>query len=410
MSNLPAQKQELVRYFTEGCKPQGKLTLGVEVEHFVTHTDGSPVTFEEVQRVMQEMQGAHDTPVYIDGLYMGYHNPLYSVSLEPACQLEISIVPETEVDDILTIYQAFDTALAIILAGHSLQAYTVGYHPTRKAEQLPLIPKKRYQAMDAYFQKSGSRGIQMMRATASTQVCIDYYSEKDCVRKFRAACLLSPLFVLLTDNATMYQGLPNHTYGVRTHVWQDVDHARCGIPPSLMDETFGFDSYAELLLNTPLIVASRDGVTEEVGSRTAPEVYGPALSRNEMEHILSMVFFDVRLKSYLEIRVGDSMPAPYIAAYVQLIRAVFSSPAALEGVLRHYAGATVGDIEAARQAVCAHGYGAMVYGRPIMQELAWLLAQSKSRLATAEERRLLDPFIHLVNKRKTIREEDNEHE
>ena len=71
MSNLPAQKQELVRYFTEGCKPQGKLTLGVEVEHFVTHTDGSPVTFEEVQRVMQEMQGAHDTPVYIDGLYMG---------------------------------------------------------------------------------------------------------------------------------------------------------------------------------------------------------------------------------------------------------------------------------------------------------------------------------------------------
>ena len=102
MSNLPAQKQELVRYFTEGCKPQGKLTLGVEVEHFVTHTDGSPVTFEEVQRVMQEMQGTHDTPVYIDGLYMGYHNPLYSVSLEPACQLEISIVPETEVDDILT--------------------------------------------------------------------------------------------------------------------------------------------------------------------------------------------------------------------------------------------------------------------------------------------------------------------
>ena len=157
-------------------------------------------------------------------------------------------------------------------------------------------------------------------------------------------------------------------------------------------------------------MASRDGVTEEVGSRTAPEVYGPALSRSELEHILSMVFFDVRLKSYLEIRVGDSMPAPYIAAYVQLIRAVFSSPAALEGVLRHYAGATVADIEAARQAVCAHGYGAVVYGRSIMQELAWLLAQSKSRLASAEERRLLDPFIHLVNERKTIREEDNEHE
>lgn len=410
MSYLTAQKQEMTRYFMQGCKAEGKLTLGLEVEHFITHGDGRPVSFEEIQAVMQEMQGAGDQPVYIDGLYMGYANALYGVSLEPACQLEISIAPRTEIDDILTIYEAFDTALCMVLAAHSMQSYAVGYHPTRRAGNLPLIPKQRYQAMDRYFRQSGTMGSQMMRATASTQFSIDYYSERDFVQKYRAACLIAPLLALLTDNAPIYQGEPNRAYSVRSVVWQNVDRDRCGVPPMLMAEDFGFERYAEYILRKPLIVARRDGQTVDVGEKSAAEVYGPNLTRGDIEHILSMFFFDVRLKSYIEIRVADSMPQRYIAAYAQLIKATFSSPAAQEGVLRHYAGATVEDIEAARREICAHGYRAAVYGRPVTMELAWLLAQAKSRLASSDERRLLEPFAALLNGKKTIREEEHDHE
>ena len=41
----------------------------------------------------------------------------------------------------------------------------------------------------------------MMRATAATQVSIDYQDEADFVRKMRVANLLTPFFALLSDNA-----------------------------------------------------------------------------------------------------------------------------------------------------------------------------------------------------------------
>ena len=130
----------------------------------------------------------------------------------------------------------------------------------------------------------------------------------------------------------------------------------------------------------------------------------------ETAQILSNFFYDVRLKSRIELRAADSMPPRYIAAYVQLVKSVFGSPAALQNVLRHYAGATTLDITSAKLAVCKDGYNALVYGRPVSSELAWLLMQARSRTPSQEERALLDPFMQLLTTRKTIRETENYNE
>lgn len=407
MSKLDEQKKALVEYFQQGCKPEGKLTLGLEVEHFITHAGGEPVTFAEVQNVMRQMQQPYDTPYMIDGEYMGYATQWYGISLEPACQVEISIAPQSNVPKIMDIYNQFYLQLFMTLAVRGLRAWTVSYHPTRRAEDLPLIPKQRYEAMDRYFKNTGACGIQMMRATASTQLSIDYFSERDFVNKMRAACLLTPFFALLSDNAVRYQGNRNNAYSVRTRIWQDVDSDRCGVPPHLMDPDFGFERYAETILTKPLIVALRGSRTKAVGRKSAHEIYGSHLLKKEIEQVLSMFFYDVRLKSYLEIRGADSMPPQFIAAYAQLVKTIFVSQAALQNVLRHYEGVNTGDIANAKVAVCKDGYNAWVYGRPIGKELAWLLLQARSRTATQEERALLEPLAKLVVTKKTIREEES---
>ena len=53
---------------------------------------------------------------------------------------------------------------------------------------------------------------------------------------------------------------------------------------------------------------------------------------------------------------------------------------------------------------------ALVYGRPVSGELAWLLMQARSRTPSQEERALLDPFMQLLATRKTIREMENYNE
>lgn len=410
LANLRKQKEALVNYFEAGCKPVGKLTVGLEVEHFITGTDGSPVSFEQVQQVMKALQQTGDVPVVMDGEYVGFYNDAYALSLEPACQLEISIFPQPSVSRLMAVYEGFAARMHRALAQQGLRGYNLGYHPTRRASALPLIPKKRYEVMDRYFQKRGNHGMQMMRATASTQVSVDYYSEQDFVRKYRVACLIAPLLALLTDNAPVYEGQPNHAYSVRTSIWNDVDPDRCGILPILMDEDFGFEKYADYILQKPLVVSRRGPRTEGVGRKSAFEVYPSAMGREEIEHVLSMFFFDVRLKSYIEIRVADSMPAAYVAGYAEMVKAILSSPAAQDGILRHYAGATVEDIEAAKVGICCNGYKAQVYGRPVADEVAWLMAQAKSRVTTAEGRRNLEPLAALAAQKKTIRETVTDYE
>lgn len=410
MANLRRQKEALVNYFLAGCKTDGRMTVGLEVEHFITQADGTPVSFEQIQQVMQTLQQSGDVPVVMEGEYVGFYNNAYALSLEPACQLEISILPQPSVSRLMAVYEGFAARLHRALSKLGMRGYNLGYHPTRRASALPLIPKKRYEVMDRYFQKRGHHGMQMMRATASTQVSVDYFSEQDFVRKYRVACLIAPLLALLTDNAPVYEGEPNHTYSVRTSIWNDVDPDRCGIPPILMDEDFGFEKYADYILQKPLVVSRRGPRTEGVGRKSAFEVYPSSMGREEIEHVLSMFFFDVRLKSYIELRVADSMPAAYVAGYAELVKAVLSSPAAQDGILRHYAGVTVADIEAAKVGICCNGYKAQVYGRPVADEVAWLMAQAKSRVTTPDARRNLEPLAALAAQKKTIRETVTDYE
>lgn len=53
MAKAEEQKKDLAAYLQAGCKPEGKLAVGLAVEHFITHAGGEPVTFTQVQNVMR---------------------------------------------------------------------------------------------------------------------------------------------------------------------------------------------------------------------------------------------------------------------------------------------------------------------------------------------------------------------
>ena len=348
MAKLDEQIRTMKGYFEADCEAEGKLSLGLEVEHFVTHSDGRAVTFAQLQAALRDLQQQGGCPpLSRESEYLGFRAPALSAVIGPACQLKITLTPQRDVQDIMDSYNRFYLQLCLTLAACGLRAWTVGYHPTQRAEALPLIPQNRAEALDRYFKNTGACGGQMLRATAATRLSIDYFSEQDFVRKMRAASLLTPFFALLSDNAPVYQASRNSSYCIRTRLWQDVDRDRCGVTPHLMDADFGYARYAENVLTKPQITALRLGRVRAAGGKIAPELYTGHVSRQETAQILSNFFYDVRLKSRIELRAADSMPPRYIAAYVQLVKSVFGSPAALQNVLRHYAGTTTLDITSA---------------------------------------------------------------
>ena len=386
MSNLYKKNlQSIVSYFnvSKACTS----CLGLELEHFLAYDDMSPAPYfgeHGVLEVMNELKPHFKNLYYVDGSFLGMYNDDYSISLEPAAQFEISVSPHTTINAIKKAYDDFLSILQPILDNNGLHLETYGYRPSGSAHELPLIPKKRYEYMDRYFKTSGSCGINMMRGTASTQVSIDFINEWDFVRKYRFAYMLMPALKLITDNTSIFENEKNNTPLKRTYIWRNTDNDRCEPPVDLFDEGFGFASYAKYLMNVPLICMPDGESLSYVGDKTGAELFeNRLLTTNDIEHIMSMVFPDVRLKRYIEIRGADSLPIDLALGYTALIKALFYSCGTIDKYLREYK-VTRCDIIAAEDSLMAHGKNGFIYGVPADRFIHILFDDAADNLSGGE--------------------------
>lgn len=395
----------LIRHFERGCKMDCFQKLGLEVEHFIVDkSTGKSVSYygeRGVEAILRKLEIQYPHSYYEGQHLLGLYNSDYSLSLEPAAQLEISINPRGEISHIRKIYRHFTDQIAPVLEAYGYRLVTRGYQPASRVHELSLIPKKRYECMDDYFKTSGNRGIHMMRGTASTQISIDYFSEEDCVRKMRAAYLLGPAIKLLTDCTSVFEGQPAKGYLTRTAIWRGVDPDRCGICPGLFDENFGFRSYAEYLMHLPLIfVPDGGGQDSYVKKLTAADLWKEqGLLSDQVEHILSMCFLDVRLKHYLELRAADSMPFPQVCAYLALVKGIFFHEDALTRILA----APVGEKEilAAEDSLMEKGFSGEIYGMPAAEYCRMVVRTAKSHLRP-DEQALLYPMEQMIEEKRTL--------
>lgn len=360
--------EKLVTYFRAGEKAVCD-KAGVEIEHFVIGKNGDSMEYKDMVRFMVKLKEETDRTFYEEGHLLGFANADYSITLEPASQLEISIAPKDTVQEIEAIYKGFRKKAEKLLAENGFRLVNTGYHPFKKAEELSLIPKMRYEYMNRYFETAGTLGKHMMRATASTQVSIDYENEKDFVEKYRLACILAPVLALFTDNSPMFEGERTKHHMVRTLIWQNTDKARCGIFPGTFGEDFGYRRYAEYIYNNPaILVMDEGGRAVFTGRQALREIYAEReMSQREIEHALSMFFPDVRLKHYIEIRVADSMELSLVLAYTALIKVLFYNKWARQELLSYFGVVSEEQVEQAKRSLMQDGYAGEAYGKPMGQ-------------------------------------------
>lgn len=398
-------KTSLTRYFKEGVKAAGEARLGVEVEHFILDGErrtaipyaGGGGVREVLTRLMARYPEAESLP---DDDFFGFRVPEFTITLEPAAQLEISIAPTSSVRRIGEIYQSFAENLNAVLAEFGYAAINAGCQPVSRVAELALIPKRRYDLMNAHFQAYGTGGMEMMRGTASLQVSIDYQSEADFRKKIQAAYYYAPVLKLFCDNSPSFQGVPLNTRLKRTDIWRRVDPSRCGILPGVFSASYGFADYAAFLGNMPPIFLKQgEGKILPTGARTIAELYdGRAPGADEIPHLLSMAFPDVRLKQYLEIRFADSVPPPFLLAYAALIKGLLYSEIGLACAQeRIFSGEPMSgdDVRRAEDALMEQGWSAAVYGRPA-GELAGKALELARRGLPESEREFLNAFDAVV--------------
>lgn len=395
-------RKKIAGFFETGSKKDsGCDRIGLELEHFIVDKDTGKSVFyygeKGIETILKALSARYEEEIISDAYLIGLKKNDCTVTLEPGAQLELSIAPAKSLKNIMDIQRGFIEDLSVLTDPLGYKIVCLGYREKDKAEEIPLIPKNRYRNMDAHFKKTGTMGRNMMRGTGASQVSIDYRDEEDFKKKFRAACFISPLFALVADNAPFFEGETYKKHTLRQRIWQNVDNARAGIPWVIDEPDFGFLRYAEYISKVPLIV--HGDYDDSYTTKTVDEIYSEReIKNNEIAHAASMVFPDVRLVRYIEIRVGDSMPIDMSISYAAMIKGLFLNEKWLDIQEDRFAGFCTADIKKAKKEIEEKGYEAEVYGIPICEILDEMVCHMSIKLPR-DEKHYTDIMSDMINKR-----------
>lgn len=315
-------KSQLVDYLASGNKPKSEWRIGTEHEKFAFCTKSlKTLPYEgdkSVRALLEDMSKyAGWTPVYENGNIIALTgDDGSSVTLEPGGQVELSGAP---LENIHQTCKEVGTHLDLakkVAADLDVSFLGLGYQPKWPVDDIPWMPKGRYKIMREYMPKVGTLGLEMMKATCTVQVNLDFESERDMVRKFRTSLALQPVATALWANSPFRNGQPNGLLSFRSHIWTDTDADRCGTLPFVFDEGFGFEAYVDYMLNVPMYFVYRDGQYIDASGQSfkdfmagkLPALPGEKPTIADWEDHLTTAFPEVRLKKFLEMRGADGGP------------------------------------------------------------------------------------------------------
>ncbi|MGL4543595.1 MAG: glutamate--cysteine ligase [Polymorphobacter sp.] len=310
-------RDQMIATFEAGAKPAERWRVGTEHEKIVYRVaDHRAPSYAEpggIRDLLAAMTAFGWEPVFEGDTVIALKGSDGAISLEPAGQFELSGAPletihQTCAESNRHLRQCREAGDKLGLAFLSL-----GFWPDKTRDDLPRMPKGRYDIMLRHMPRVGNLGLDMMLRTCTIQANVDYASEADMVTKFRVSMALQPLATALFANSPFTEGRPNGFKSFRSHIWTDTDPHRTGTLPFVFEDGFGYERYADYALDVPMYFVYRDGKYIDAAGLSFRDFLAGKLSvlpgqkprvGDWVDH-LSTAFPEVRLKSYLEMRGAD---------------------------------------------------------------------------------------------------------
>jgi len=392
----------LVEILKSGEKIVEDFKIGVEIEHIVVDKDSldSINYYQEngIEETLKKLMKFNYKPKYENNYLIGLEKEAAILTLEPGGQLEISIKPCSSIQEVERIYLSFLQEVTPILEEQNQLLMAIGYHPKSSILEIPFNPKKRYELMSSYLKTKGSHAHNMMKGTAALQVTIDYRNEEDFIKKIRVANFLSPIFAYISDNGPIFEGRLFDKYSIRSLIWENTDPSRSGIIDGVMDkEVFGYREYAEYLLGVaPILIIKDNSVISTLDKKTGELMDEYSFTKDELMHIMTMVFPDVRAKRYLEIRMGDSIPYPYNLSYISLIKAIFYNEAALNELYQLSLNVNSVELSSYKSSMMEKGSRGEFLSKTVGDIIAYLIDLARSSMSE-EEQKYFEPLAEILS-------------
>ena len=333
---------QLVEFLEAGCKPKAAWRIGTEHEKFAYRQgDHAALPYADRPGIRELLEGLRRfgwEPVREGETLIGLKQDSASISLEPGGQFELSGAPlETlhqTCNEVHTHLHQVKTVAEEMGAGF----LGLGFHPKARRDDIPIMPKGRYDIMRRYMPKRGTLGLDMMLRTCTVQANLDFSSEADMRKKMRVSLALQPVATALFANSPFTEGKPNGFVSYRAFIWTDTDPDRTGDMPFAFEEGFGFERYVEYALDVPMYFVYRDGRYVDAAGQSfrefmagrLPALPGEVPTMDDWANHLTTLFPEVRLKRYIEMRGADGGPFRRLCALPAFWVGLLYDDAALE--------------------------------------------------------------------------------
>jgi len=400
-------KSQLVEYLEAGAKPdRDSWRIGSEHEKFIFYRpDNSPLAYEAqgdkpgIKDVISAFVARDWSPIEENGFLIAAVKDGASITLEPGGQFELSGAPLNTIHETCNETTAHLKASQEIGEELNIGFLGLGFHPTLKRDEIPVMPKARYDIMRSYMPKKGNLGLDMMLRTCTVQVNLDFASEADMVEKFRIGLALQPLATALFANSPLKEGIVRNAKSLRSQVWTDTDPDRCGMLPFVFEESMGFERWADHVLDVPMYFVRRGGKYIDASGQSfrdfidgkLPALPGEKPLISDWEDHLTTLFPEVRLKTFLEMRGADGGPWSRLCAlpafWVGLLYDT-EAQAAAHDVIKDW---TIADMEQLRLDAPEMGLQASIQGQSLqnigrsVMEIADLGLKNRQSLSVSGE-------------------------
>ncbi|MDY6065630.1 MAG: glutamate-cysteine ligase family protein [Finegoldia sp.] len=393
------QVQAITAYIKAGEKNKKDLAMGLEMEHFIINQESlQTVSYygdDGVGSAFKDFENLGFIPEIENGNILNMQKDEIALSTEPGSQFEVAIRYNKSLRSLQEFYLRFFRKLVPYFAEKNQLIANLGYQPLSKIDDIKILPKKRYDYMYKYFDETGDMGHNMMKGTASLQCIIDYCDEDDFVRKYRLANCLSPILYALFDNAYIFEGSPAPFRNMREIIWENTDKDRSGMFEIGFDDDFSYRKYAEKILNTPIIFMEKDGEKIYTGKTPFKDLLEDPDDKDLIFHALSIVFPDVRVKSYIEIRMMDSIKYPLNFAATAFIKGLFYNDQNLEKMDKIFRGVDYKTALNAKKDSRQKGLDGLYMGQKISDLSKELVAMAKDGLCE-DEKGLIKPLEDML--------------
>ncbi len=336
-----------------------------------------------------------------------------SISLEPGCQLEISLKPQENIFDIDISLTKIASLLDNIAKPYDVIFLGYGISPTSSEDEIDLLEKERYKIMYSYlpFASVGELCPKMMKQTAGIQINIDYKDNIDAFNKLKFFNLIMPFLMGLSSNSPFEKNKLQDKKSLRANVWRYTGAQRCNIfyqdifSKILFKKQNLAKNYIEELFKVPMVYIEKHGKNIPIKGKLS---FGEYLKKGFKKHFAtvddymlhqSLCFPDVRLKNYIEIRNHDSQTPKFALALCAFYKGLMQED--FNKLLKQFSYLKIADVEKYGEKIIKEGLNYKIKNSKTGWDIIQKLFEISLKNLSAKEKSYLEPIKKMIVEKKT---------